>query len=121
MKKLLLIDADCGVDDAQAIMIALGAPNVEVLGITCCYGNSALENTCRNTLRVLHVCDKLEVLFIFNYTRITNMCCPIGLAKEEMGTLVLYRHALISTGVLLKNISQWLSENVDMGEHLPPT
>lgn len=62
MKKLLLVDVDCGVDDAQAIMIALASPNVEILGITCCYGNSLLENTCRNVLRVLNVCSRLEVI-----------------------------------------------------------
>ncbi|XP_042315758.1 inosine-uridine preferring nucleoside hydrolase-like [Sceloporus undulatus] len=61
MKKLLLLDVDCGVDDAVAIMIALASPSVEVLGITCCYGNSLLENTSRNTLRVLHVCNKLKI------------------------------------------------------------
>lgn len=62
MKKLLLIDADCGVDDAQAIMMALANPSVEVLGITCTYGNNLLENTSRNVLRVLQVCNKLEVI-----------------------------------------------------------
>lgn len=62
MKKLLLVDVDCGVDDAQAIMMALASPNVEVLGITCCYGNSILENICKNVLRVLHICNKLEVI-----------------------------------------------------------
>ncbi|CAI5772127.1 IU_nuc_hydro domain-containing protein [Podarcis lilfordi] len=61
MKKLLLVDVDCGVDDAQAIMMALASPNVEVLGITCCYGNSILENICKNVLRVLHICNKLEI------------------------------------------------------------
>ncbi|XP_070799472.1 inosine-uridine preferring nucleoside hydrolase-like [Pituophis catenifer annectens] len=61
MKKLLLIDADCGVDDAQAIMMALANPSVEVLGITCTYGNTLLENTSRNVLRVLQVCNKLEI------------------------------------------------------------
>lgn len=63
MKKLLLMDVDCGVDDAAAIMMALASPSAEVLGITCCYGNAFLENTCRNALRVLHVCNKLEVLY----------------------------------------------------------
>nr|XP_008105298.2 PREDICTED: inosine-uridine preferring nucleoside hydrolase isoform X1 [Anolis carolinensis] len=61
MKKFLLVDVDPGVDDAVALMIALESPNVEVLGITCCYGNSQLQNTSRNALRVLHVCNKLEI------------------------------------------------------------
>ncbi|OCT95319.1 inosine-uridine preferring nucleoside hydrolase [Xenopus laevis] len=60
-KKLLLIDVDCGVDDAQALMVALAAPNVEILGITCCHGNSTIENICQNVLRVLHVCDRMEI------------------------------------------------------------
>uniref|UniRef100_A0A8C8HG64 Inosine/uridine-preferring nucleoside hydrolase domain-containing protein n=1 Tax=Oncorhynchus tshawytscha TaxID=74940 RepID=A0A8C8HG64_ONCTS len=34
------------VDDAQAIMMALAAPNVEVQGITCVRGNASLEITC---------------------------------------------------------------------------
>ncbi|XP_006639301.3 inosine-uridine preferring nucleoside hydrolase isoform X1 [Lepisosteus oculatus] len=60
-KKLVLVDADCGIDDAQAIMMALAAPAVRVLGITCCFGNAPVENVCRNTLRVLAVCDRTEV------------------------------------------------------------
>ncbi|XP_034042854.1 inosine-uridine preferring nucleoside hydrolase [Thalassophryne amazonica] len=61
MSKKLLMDVDCGVDDAQAIMVALAAPNVEVLGITCVNGNSTVENVCKNTLRVLQACNKLEI------------------------------------------------------------
>ncbi|XP_018546217.1 inosine-uridine preferring nucleoside hydrolase [Lates calcarifer] len=60
MKKLF-IDADTGVDDAQAIMVALTAPDVEILGITCCYGNTPLENVLKNTLRVLKVCNRLDI------------------------------------------------------------
>ncbi|KAM9173608.1 LOW QUALITY PROTEIN: inosine-uridine preferring nucleoside hydrolase-like [Pangshura tecta] len=61
MTKLLLIDVDCGVDDAQAIMMGLASPSVEILGITCCYGNTVLENICKNVLRVLQVCNRLEI------------------------------------------------------------
>ncbi|XP_076579983.1 inosine-uridine preferring nucleoside hydrolase-like [Chaetodon auriga] len=60
MKKLIL-DVDTGVDDAQAIMIALADPNVEILAITCCSGNTPLENACKNTLRVLQKCSKLNI------------------------------------------------------------
>ncbi|KAK6325397.1 hypothetical protein J4Q44_G00047390 [Coregonus suidteri] len=60
-EKKLVLDVDTGLDDAQAIMMALAAPNVEVLGITCVSGNTSLENSCRNTLRVLKVCQRLEI------------------------------------------------------------
>lgn len=61
MKMKLILDVDTGVDDAQAIMVALAAPHVEVLAITCTSGNTSLENVLRNTLRVLKVCNRLDV------------------------------------------------------------
>ncbi|XP_041054417.1 inosine-uridine preferring nucleoside hydrolase-like [Carcharodon carcharias] len=60
-KKLLLLDVDCGVDDAQAMMMALAAPNVQILGITCTHGNTAIENVCKNVLRVLQLCKRMEI------------------------------------------------------------
>ncbi|AWP00784.1 putative inosine-uridine preferring nucleoside hydrolase-like [Scophthalmus maximus] len=50
------------VDDAQAIMLAPAAPDVEILAITCCHGNTPLENVVKNTLRVLRVCNRLDFL-----------------------------------------------------------
>ncbi|XP_024860375.1 inosine-uridine preferring nucleoside hydrolase isoform X2 [Kryptolebias marmoratus] len=61
MSKKLLVDVDCGVDDAQAIMLALAAPIVELLGVTCVHGNTTAENVCKNVLRVLQACNKLEI------------------------------------------------------------
>ncbi|XP_041822278.1 inosine-uridine preferring nucleoside hydrolase-like [Chelmon rostratus] len=60
MNKLIL-DVDTGVDDAQAIMMALASPTVEILGITCCNGNTKLDNACKNTLRVLQKCNRLDI------------------------------------------------------------
>lgn len=61
MKKKLILDVDTGVDDAMAIMMAIAAPDVEILGITCCHGNTPLENVLKNTLRVLKVCNRLDI------------------------------------------------------------
>ncbi|KAM9487122.1 inosine-uridine preferring nucleoside hydrolase isoform 1-T2 [Clarias gariepinus] len=61
MVKKLLIDVDCGVDDAQAIMMALAVPDVQILGITCVHGNTSIENVCKNVLRILKVCDRMEI------------------------------------------------------------
>ncbi|XP_075069070.1 pyrimidine-specific ribonucleoside hydrolase RihA-like [Mixophyes fleayi] len=60
-KKLILIDVDCGTDDAQAIMMAIAAPNIEILGITCVGGNTPLDNVCKNVLRVLKLCDRSDI------------------------------------------------------------
>lgn len=57
----LLLDVDTGVDDAQAIMVALADPNVKVMGISCSHGNTPLQNVLQNTLRVLKVCNRLDV------------------------------------------------------------
>lgn len=56
-KKLVIIDTDCGIDDAQALMMALAAPNIEILGVTCVFGNTSVENVCQNILRVLSICE----------------------------------------------------------------
>ncbi|XP_067841905.1 nucleoside hydrolase-like [Heptranchias perlo] len=60
-KNKLLLDVDCGVDDAQALMMALAVPNVQVLGITCCHGNTEIDNVCKNVLRVLKLCQRSEI------------------------------------------------------------
>ncbi|XP_061592999.1 inosine-uridine preferring nucleoside hydrolase [Cololabis saira] len=57
-EKLVIIDTDCGIDDAQALMMALAAPNVQILGLTCVHGNTSVENVCQNVLRVLSVCER---------------------------------------------------------------
>ncbi|XP_010869584.1 inosine-uridine preferring nucleoside hydrolase [Esox lucius] len=59
--KLVIIDTDSGIDDAQAIMMALAAPGLQILGITCCFGNTGVENVCQNVLQVLSVCQRTEV------------------------------------------------------------
>ncbi|CAH1233724.1 Hypp816 [Branchiostoma lanceolatum] len=59
--KLVVLDVDCGQDDAQAIMLALTRPNVQVLGITCVSGNVGVHQVCRNVLRILKVFGRLDV------------------------------------------------------------
>lgn len=65
-KKQVIIDTDCGIDDAQAILMALAAPNIELLAVTCVFGNTAVENVCQNVLRVLSVCEREGLRFNLN-------------------------------------------------------
>ncbi|XP_055492411.1 uncharacterized protein LOC129697809 [Leucoraja erinacea] len=60
-KKLLILDVDVGIDDSQALMMALTAPNVHILAITCTHGNSGIENVCANVLSVLKQCNRMEI------------------------------------------------------------
>ena len=48
-----LMDCDPGVDDALALILALGHPNTRLLAITTVAGNARLEACTRNALRVL--------------------------------------------------------------------
>nr|XP_020487293.1 inosine-uridine preferring nucleoside hydrolase-like [Labrus bergylta] len=64
-KKQVIIDTDCGIDDAQAIMMALAAPNIQIVGVTCVFGNAAVEHVCQNVLRVLSVCERKGYIPVF--------------------------------------------------------
>lgn len=61
MVEKLIIDVDTGVDDAQAVMLALSRPDIEVVAITCVAGNVDVDQVCLNTLKVLSVCGRLDI------------------------------------------------------------
>ena len=50
--KKMIYDGDPGHDDIMAILLALGTPEIELLGITTVAGNATLEMTTRNALMV---------------------------------------------------------------------
>ena len=52
-KKLVIIDTDCGVDDALALILALKSPELEVKAITTVAGNVPVEKVIPNVFRVL--------------------------------------------------------------------
>jgi pyrimidine-specific ribonucleoside hydrolase len=49
----IILDCDPGHDDAIALMLALGSPEVEVLGVTTVSGNQTVAKTTANAIRVL--------------------------------------------------------------------
>ncbi len=48
----VILDTDIGVDDAFALLLAAGSPEIELLGITTCFGNSSVDNCTENALRI---------------------------------------------------------------------
>ena len=60
-RKKLILDVDTGIDDAHAIMLALSNPTVDVVAITCANGNVKVDDVAANTLRVLQVCNRMDV------------------------------------------------------------
>ena len=61
MSTPIVIDCDPGHDDAIAILLALGSPEVEVLGITTVAGNQTLDKTTRNALKVLELAGRADI------------------------------------------------------------
>ncbi|MFA7108662.1 MAG: nucleoside hydrolase [Sphaerochaetaceae bacterium] len=59
MKKTpIIMDCDPGHDDAIALIMALSADNLKVLGVTTTSGNQTIEKTTNNALRILSYVDK---------------------------------------------------------------
>ena len=61
MGQKIIIDSDPGQDDAVAILLALGSPELELLGITCVAGNVPLPLTARNARIVCELAGRPEV------------------------------------------------------------
>jgi inosine-uridine nucleoside N-ribohydrolase len=57
----IVLDCDPGHDDAIAIMLALGSPEVELLGVTTVSGNQTVEKTTANAIRVLDHLGRADV------------------------------------------------------------
>jgi inosine-uridine nucleoside N-ribohydrolase len=57
----IILDVDPGHDDAVALMLACGAPEVEVRAVTTVAGNVPLPKTTRNALRVLSLIGREDV------------------------------------------------------------
>src|SRR5882672_11258713 len=49
-KLKVIYDTDPGVDDAMALLLLARHPDVELIGVTTCFGNGTIETTTRNAL-----------------------------------------------------------------------
>ena len=61
MKRKMIIDTDCGSDDAVALLMACVDPDIEILGITTVHGNVPLALATKNTLQTLEVCGRTDI------------------------------------------------------------
>ncbi|XP_033731626.1 pyrimidine-specific ribonucleoside hydrolase RihA-like isoform X2 [Pecten maximus] len=60
-RKMLIIDTDGGIDDAQAIFMMLDSTEYDVIALTCVRGNSGVEQVVCNVLKILRAADKLNI------------------------------------------------------------
>lgn len=61
MAERIIIDTDPGQDDAFAILLALAAPELEVLGLTAVAGNVPVSVTAANARRIVEIAGRPEV------------------------------------------------------------
>lgn len=61
MTRKIIIDTDPGQDDAVAILLALGSPELDLLGITCVAGNVPLALTSKNARVICELAGRPDV------------------------------------------------------------
>lgn len=61
VERRIILDCDPGHDDAIAILLALGCPDIELVAITTVAGNQTLEKTTLNARRVCTVAGAYDV------------------------------------------------------------
>lgn len=69
MTTKIILDCDPGHDDAVAILLAAGNPNIDLLGVTTVGGNHTLEKVTRNAAQVLTVAGLTDVPLYAGATR----------------------------------------------------
>lgn len=65
----MVIDCDPGIDDAVALALAVGSPEVDLLAVTTVAGNAPLDQTTDNALRILAHLGRPEVPVAAGATR----------------------------------------------------
>jgi inosine-uridine nucleoside N-ribohydrolase len=54
----IIIDTDPGIDDAAAIFMALGSPELQVEALTTVFGNAPVSQSTQNALRILEASQR---------------------------------------------------------------
>ncbi|WP_448613819.1 nucleoside hydrolase [Modestobacter sp. URMC 112] len=57
----VVLDCDPGHDDAIAILLALGSPSIDLLGVTTTFGNCSLDDATRNAQQVLTLAGATQI------------------------------------------------------------
>lgn len=60
-KKRILFDTDPGVDDSMAILLAFSSPEIEVEGLSTVFGNTGVDVTTGNALRLVELAGRPDI------------------------------------------------------------
>ena len=101
MPAKVILDVDTGTDDAVALMTAALSPDIDLIGVTSVNGNTGVEYTTENTLRVLDWIGLPEIPVFRGMDR------PMVRAQPELGmAAVIHKNLLdlppVSHGATLR-------------------
>jgi purine nucleosidase/ribosylpyrimidine nucleosidase len=89
MPTKVILDVDTGTDDAVALMTAALSPDLELLGATSVNGNTTIEYTTENTLRVFDFIGMPEVPVFRGMDRpLVRMDVKRGMAERIHGDML---------------------------------
>ncbi|MEX2011609.1 MAG: nucleoside hydrolase [Chloroflexota bacterium] len=57
----LILDVDTGIDDAMALLYAVGSPDAEIVAVTCVAGNVDARQVAENTRAVLELAGRADI------------------------------------------------------------
>ena len=92
MVKDIILDCDPGHDDAMALLLAVGNPAINLIGVTTVGGNQSLEKVTYNARSVL------DRFCVRRKSRHLSMAKPVWTALSCLSPVVRWSRAMPSTG-----------------------
>lgn len=107
----MILDVDTGTDDAVALMTAALSPDLELVGATTVNGNTGVEYTTENTLRVLDWIGRPDIPVVRGMDRPMVRPQPdLGMASRIHGNLLDLPPASHGATVHPQHAVEWLIE-----------
>ncbi|MDD6840041.1 MAG: nucleoside hydrolase [Spirochaetales bacterium] len=109
----LVLDLDTGIDDAIALSIAAKDKRVNLVGVTCTYGNVTVDESAYNTLALLSLLDRLDIPVYKGSDRALNSTSPY--IPHEAGRKI---HGKKGSGNIVLKESKRSIENTNAIDYL---
>ena len=77
----VIIDTDPGIDDAAAILMGLGSPELRVEALTTVFGNASVAQSTVNALRILEAAGRTDIPVYQGVGRCYNFMEPTYAAQ----------------------------------------
>lgn len=92
--------AGCDVDDGLTLLFLLGCRNVDLLGVTCAYGNSTQEVVYNNTIRLLKEWGREDIPVFRGADNSTDRLSDAAIFMAKAGEMHCGELSIIATGSL---------------------